>query len=424
MNYKKYKMNGYNLHIMKTDKFKTVTIKIFFKQKIQKETMTIRRVLSETLMQSSKKYPSRRLLEERCEDLYGVAISSENFKSGIYDVLSFSEVFLNEKYTEPGMMKESLEFLFQIVCNPDIKQNKFNSYGLDLGMRIIKDDLDSFSDYPTSYSLARMLENLSPDTPTSYRNCGYMKDLKKITGQSLYDYYLKVLNEDIMDIFIIGDIDTETIKQLIDEKFARKDKKEKGESHFYIEDKIRKMPLVITEKQDMKQSHLLIGCNFDPLSDFELRYVLNVYSFILGGSGDSILFKNVREKNSLCYDISSSQRMLNGLLIIKAGISAMNYEKVLQLIMESLESMKRGEFQEEDILKAKMIFKNSYIDMFDSPNNIINTYLSHEYLKSDLPDEKLKKIELVTKDMVIDIANKIHVNTIYLLKGDSYEKKI
>ena len=116
--------------------------------------------------------------------------------------------------------------------------------------------------------------------------------------------------------------------------------------------------------------------------------------------------------------------MLIGLLIIKAGISAMNYEKVLQLIMESLESMKRGEFQEEDILKAKMIFKNSYIDMFDSPNNIINTYLSHEYLKSDLPDEKLKKIELVTKDMVIDIANKIHVNTIYLLKGDSYEKKI
>ena len=97
MNYTKYDMNGYRLHIIQTEKFKTVRVQMFLKRKIKKEELTIRRLLVETLLQSSKKYPTRRLLEEHCEDLYGISIGGSNSKSGNFDLITFSETFLNEK---------------------------------------------------------------------------------------------------------------------------------------------------------------------------------------------------------------------------------------------------------------------------------------------------------------------------------------
>lgn len=39
-----------------------------------------------------------------------------------------------------------------------------------------------------------------------------------------------------------------------------------------------------------------MGFKLNDLTDFELRYVLNIYNYILGGSPDSKLFKNIREK--------------------------------------------------------------------------------------------------------------------------------
>ena len=48
----------------------------------------------------------------------------------------------------------------------------------------------------------------------------------------------------------------------------------------------------------MYPSETILGFKIDKMTDFELRYVLNVYSYILGGGPDSKLFKNVREKNT------------------------------------------------------------------------------------------------------------------------------
>lgn len=424
MNYTKYDMNGYRLHIIQTEKFKTVRVQMFLKRKIKKEGLTIRRLLVETLLQSSKKYPTRRLLEEHCEDLYGISIGGSNSKSGNFDLITFSETFLNEKFTEPGMIKESLEFLFQLLWNPHVKQGKFENYGFDIAKRILKDDIASFQDYPKAYSSSRLLEEMAPDSPISYRRCGYLEDLKKITTKQLYDYYKDVMENDIMDIYIVGDVSPEKIRSILQKTFIRSRVAEDPTSHFLPLTEIAKKTKNVREKQPIKQSHLLMGFNFEPLTDFELYYTLNVYSYILGGSGDSLLFKNVREKNSLCYSISSSYSIISNFLVISADISAKNYDKTVKLIEDTVQCMKNGEFDDKELDKAKIIYKNSCIEIMDSPASIINIYSSHEYLNSDLLEERMKKIDMVTKDMVISLANKIHIHTIYMLEGDLDEKKV
>ena len=416
MKYKKYDLDKYNLHIINTDRFKKISVMFNFKRKIKKEDMTIRRLLSDTLLESSMKYPSRRLIDMEVEDLYGISITSNTFTSGNYDILSFKSTFLNEEFTEEGMNKKSILFLLELLLNPDVKNNSFNEYGFNLSKRILKNEINTFKDYPPNYSYQRMLEVMDKKSPIAYRGCGYLKDLNKITRQDLYKYYKSVIEEDIIDIVVIGNIADKDIVSLFKENFVRVNSNKTSDSHF-IKLNTKKIKEK-TEKSHINQSRLVIGCTVDTTDMFEIQYVLNFYSFILGGSGDSLLFKTVREENSLCYHISSSYNVISNLVTIRAGIDAKNKDKTIKLINECMNKMKNGDFSDSDIEKARMIYKNSCIEMLDSEASIMNNYISHEYLNTDLLLDRIKKIDEVDKNMVIDIANKVKLNTIYMLEGE------
>ena len=417
MEYQKYDLDKYNLHIINTDRFKKVSVLINFKRKIKKEDMTIRRLLSDCLLESSLKYPSRRHIDMEVEDLYGISITSNTFTSGNYDILSFKATFLNEAFTESGMNKKSIMFLLELLLNPDVKNNSFNDYCFDLGKRIIKNEIKTFNEYPPNFAHQRMLEVMDKNCPISYRGCGYLKDLNKITKEDLYDYYKSVINDDIIDIVVIGNINEDDVIKLFKENFTRINKNKDSESHF-IKINTKKIKEK-TEKAKINQSRLVIGCTVDTDNLYDIQYVLNFYSFILGGSGDSLLFKTVREENSLCYHISSSYNVISNLLTIKAGIDASNKDKTIKLIKECMDKMKNGEFNDSEVEKARIIYKNSCIEMFDNEMSLANNYMSHEYLKTDLLADRIKNIDNITKDMVVDIANKVSINTIYMLEGEN-----
>jgi len=159
------------------------------------------------------------------------------------------------------------------------------------------------------------------------------------------------------------------------------------------------------------------------MTDFELRYVLNVYSYILGGGPDSKLFKTVREENSMCYYISSSAQPLNSILTISAGINKNDFNKAVTLIKKEVANMKKGKFNDDDIIKAKITYINSLKELEDSPQSLLSLYAGIEYLNSDDINQRFVKINKVTKANVIKLASKIHLDTIYLLEGETDEEK-
>jgi hypothetical protein len=77
-----YDMSSYNLHVIKTDKFKTIKILIGFRRLIKKEELTIRNFLKLILLQSTKKYPTKRLLSIEAEKLYGLELSMVSNRIG------------------------------------------------------------------------------------------------------------------------------------------------------------------------------------------------------------------------------------------------------------------------------------------------------------------------------------------------------
>ena len=70
MEFKKYDCKSYNIHTIKTDKFKTVRMEIIFKREVEKEKMPIFTFLCDILTDSSKEYQRRKDIAIRLEELY------------------------------------------------------------------------------------------------------------------------------------------------------------------------------------------------------------------------------------------------------------------------------------------------------------------------------------------------------------------
>lgn len=419
MNYEKFNLGSYQLHVIKTNKFKTITVTVNFKRKIKKEEITIRNVLNDMLICSTKKYPSRREIEIQTEDLYNLEAYSNTSISGKYSSLSVNATFLNEKYTEEGMNKKSIDFVMDLIFNPNVSNNAFKEDCYQLIKQSTLEEIESIKEEPRLYSMMRTLEEMDKTNPLSFHSCGYKEDLDKIDVNSLYEYYLSVLKSDIIDIFVVGDVDINKIKEEITNKFKINTLKRKTERSFIDYDKFRARTKIIKESFDINQSKLVLGCKLANLTEEERKYTLLLYSYILGGSPDSKLFKTVREKNSLCYYIGSNVRAVGSILTISSGINKENYKKTVSLIKKEIKNMEKGNFDESDLEKAKITYIASFKELLDSPRAIINNYLAHEYLNYDLIEDRIKNIETITKDMVVAVSKKVHLDTIYLLEGDS-----
>lgn len=421
MKYRKIKNQTYNLHIIKTKKFKTVTIQINFKNKVSKKEITYRNLLINTLCEACQKYPNQRMMKIATEDLYELNYQAVNYISGCYDVTCFDITFLNDEYTEEGNLLASLDFLCEILFNPLIEtthaSTKFKKSIFDIAYKNLEDNINTVRENPMLYSKMRLFEVMSPKTIHSYRSCGDIDDLKTITPAKLYEYYKEMLKKDILDIFVIGNVNESVVKKAIEEKITIRTIKKKSDSHFINMKRTRLFPKTVVEKQDISQSQLALGFKMDKTTDFEKRYVLNVLSYILGGGPDSKLFKNIREKNSMCYSISSSGLPLQNAMIITAGIDAKNFKKAVSLIKKELKNMQQGNFSYEDIMKAKVTYMNSIKELEDNPQNLLSMYTGMEYLKSDDIDNRIKRITKVNKKQIMKLASKIHLDAIYLLQG-------
>ena len=75
------------------------------------------------------------------------------------------------------------------------------------------------------------------------------------------------------------------------------------------------------------------------------------------------------------------------------------------------------------IIKAKVTYVNSLKELEDSPDSILGLYSGIEYLKSDDIASRLSKMNRVTATDVVKLASKVHLDTIYMLEGESNEEE-
>lgn len=421
MNYECINMGAYNLHIINTKKFKTITMEVDFRRNIVKEDITKRNLLKSILLYSTQEYPNERELIKQTENLYDLKIISSNVRIGNYSNLGFKIKFLNEKYTSPGMNKESIAFLMDVLFKPDVIDNSFKEEHLTKCKNKLEKSIKSIKDNKLKYTLFKLLETTS-EMPYSYNPYGYIEDLSSINGKNLYDYYKTIIEEDLIDIFVVGDVDKLEIKEILKEYFKARTFKKINNNVVVKELPIPKKIEQKEETDNVNQTQLTMLCSLNNITDFERKYALLVYSEMLGGSSNSLLFDAVREKNSYAYYVNSNVKSYDNIMMIYSGIENKNVEDVQKLIKKVLQNVAKGKFTDEDLNNAKETIVASINASKDSQSGIINTYYAKILVGAKDFEERIENIKKVSKNDIMNVAKKVHIHTTYILKGDSNEK--
>jgi predicted Zn-dependent peptidase len=416
MDYTQIDMTSFNLHVIKTDRFKTVTIRVCLRDEIKKDEITLRNMLSSFLTYSTDTYPTKRDLVLKAQDLYAINLYTKTYRSGRFNMFNFFLSLLNEKYTEEGMLEESIKLLADVIFNPNFKNQEAFDSAFNFLYDSIKTSMQGIKENPTTYSVIRMLEEMD-DMPYSYREFGYLEDLETLNKETLINYYNKIINNSLVDVYVIGNVDCDKIKKLFLKYFKFSTFKRPKQLQLIEHQKINKRSKTIKEVVNGNQSKLSIGCKIDSLTEFERNYVLTIYNMLLGGNSESKFFQIIREKHSLAYYVYSSLNKLDSLMIIKAGISRENFDKTLRLIKKLMKDMEKGNFSLEQI----DIVKENYISLLkeieDNENAIIETYLAKDLLNLGDIEERKREVMKVTKEDIIKVAKKIKIDTIFLLEG-------
>lgn len=415
MNYKLLNMGSYNLHIIKTKKFKTITVEVNFRRKIKKEEITMRNVLKSVLLSTNNNFKKELDLIRETENLYDLKLISSNMRIGNYSNLSFKIRFLNEKYIEESMNEYSIAFLMDVLFNPDIENNAFNQDIVRKSKNKLEKSIKGLKDNKLKYTLFKLL-GTTEDMPYSFNSYGYVEDLERINTKNLYEYYQSMLKDDYVDIFVVGDVDETIIKNLMKQYFKVTTFKKVKNDILVKELDVRKKYKKIIEDDDVNQSQLTLLCNLNDLTIFERKYVLLVYNEILGGSSNSLLFDTVREKNSYAYYINSTIKAYDNILMIYSGIEKGNSSNVLKLIKKTFQNITKGNFEDELIENAKETLVASIKASTDSPAGIINTYYAKTLVDSADFETRIEEIKKVTKDDILNLSRKIHIHTVYLLE--------
>ncbi len=421
MEYKQTEIKkGIKLHTIKTEKFKTNLIAIMLTTKLNRENVTKNALIPAVLRRGTKNLTTQEEINKKLEEMYGASLDCGLDKTGDNQVLKFYIETVNDEFLPQeaeNMLKTSLEKIFEFVFNPYLENGCFKKEYVEQEKENIKQIIDGKIDNKARYSLDRCIEEMYKDQPYGLYKYGYVEDMKDINEKNLYEYYQQLINECKIDIFVSGIIDEKTEKIIKNnENIVKLKNREPQYNEPKIIAKRTEKENDVQESMDVTQGKLIIGMDLD-IDDDNLRFDVMIYNSIFGGSANSKLFQNVREKASLAYTASSSYYRLKNNIFINCGIEIKNYEKALEIIKQQIEDMKKGDFTDEEVENAKKGIIASIKTIDDEQDTEITYFFSQELSKTKCNIEQyMDRISEVTKDKVVDVANKVSINTVYFLK--------
>ena len=421
MEYKQTEIKkGIKIHTIKTDKFKTNLIAIMLTTKLNRENVTKNALIPTVLKRGTKNLKTQEEINKKLEEMYGASLDCGLDKTGDNQVLKFYIETVNDEFLPQeaeNMLKTSLEEIFEFVFNPYLENNCFKKEYVEQEKENLKQIIEGKIDNKARYSLDRCIEEMYKDKPFGLYKYGYIEDMKNIDEENLYEYYQKLINECKIDIFVSGIVDENTENVIKNnENIAKLGEREPQYNKTEIVAKKSEKEKDIQESMEVTQGKLIIGMDLD-IDDDNLRYDVMIYNSLFGGSANSKLFQNVREKASLAYTASSSYYRFKNNIFINCGIEIPNYEKALEIIKQQIDDMKKGDFTDEEVENAKKGIIASIKTIDDEQDTEITYFFSQELSQNKCDIEQyINRIAVVNKENVIEIANKVSINTIYFLK--------
>lgn len=408
---------GVSLHIRQTTQFKTVNFSVKWRRPLTTKDAAERTVLSNVLQHSNEKFKTSAAFRSYLDDLFGTVLYFDTTKRGNEHTLLLNVETVNDQYlANSNVLQEVLDLIHTVIFSPNLENDAFVSSIVEREKEMVLERIHSIFDDKARYAQYRLMQILRPNHPASISANGTIETVKAVTPQSLKAAYDSMLQNDTVDIYVVGDIDVEEMTEKLRQVLAFGDR-ELHEKQLKTE--IDTKPEEYTkEQQEMKQGKLHIGFSTpvyfgDP--DFPK---MQIFNGIFGGYAHSKLFMNVRERESLAYYASSSYSSQYGLVFVTSGIEPSNEKKAIDVINEQLKVMQNGEISDLELTQTKAMLTNQLKEALDSARGQIEIYDQYKDLNEAFTiDTWASRWQQVTKEDVEQMAKQVKQEAIYFLCG-------
>lgn len=407
---------GINLHLLHSEKFKTVLFGIYIKRPLDRSEVALNALLSRVLDKATSEHPTARSLNQAFEDLYGSLIVSDVHKYGEKQMIQIKIQVPGEQYIgEANLYKRALGLVDAMINNPKLEGEGFEPELVNREKDGLISEIENRIDQKDSWAVSACIETMCKDERYSIHEFGTVEEVSQITPKALYAHLKHIWAHSEIDICIIGDFEPSamlgTVKESI--RFNRL-----GVTPL-IRESIYFMPEKVTyhdEAHDLTQGKMCLGYRVNLPFESPLYSAALVATVIMGGGGSSRFFKVIREREGLCYTIYSRMEKFKSIMLVYAGVDFENFDKTEALVESIVADVKAGNISDEELEIAKKTIVSNIRSVSDYPNSYINYYYNLLISGDVLDDEKYTaRILAVTKEDIVNALKDMKLDTVVRL---------
>lgn len=317
---------------------------------------------------------------------------------------AFTEREVTSVYT--SVPKEYFQHVFEImhdICFFSV----FPEEEILREQSVVLNEISASEDSPEETAFDEFLALYWQNNAIAKPIMGSRQSVKKIKRAAILEFYKKHYNIGNCIISIAGDFKIEFIVSYIEKIIKQTGQR----SVLYSAAEQRIIPEESRFTRYMEgtfsQTHVYIGSQFEKPAALKDYYSLLLFSSAFGESMSSRLFQEVREKQGLCYSISSFRNYYSdiGFWMIYANTMSENSEKLLRSIEHEIKNLALHPVSQKELDDAIMQVKGTMIlskqDMEARMKRMARQYiamgkvLSYEDCFSIIEDISLRDIELV-----------------------------
>lgn len=409
---------GVILRCVSDTRFKQGCFSVQLVRKMCREEASLNALLPAVLLRGTVKSPDLRDITLRLDDLYGASVGALVRRVGDYQTTGLTCSFIEDKYALAGdrILEPMLQFLGELLLNPVLENGAFRRDYVESEKKNLIAAMEAQKNDKRAYAAAQLLRHMCREDSFGIPRLGEKQQVLGINARGAYAHYQKILRESPIELFYVGSADPEKVAVLVKPLFKK------------IERNYGNLPAQTafaggkegryTQTMEVTQGKLAMGF-VTPITIRDPEFAaMQVCNTVLGAGMTSKLFMQVREKLSLCYDISSGYHGSKGILTVQSGIDCDKESLVREEIQAQLAECKCGNITQEELVAAKEAICSSLQGTHDSPSAIEGYYASAALSGLNMtPGEYTAAVRAVTAEQVTAAARTLKLHTVYFLKG-------
>lgn len=404
------------LTYLPAQRFKTSRMTVQLIAPLQRETAAANALLPAVLRRGTVRCPDMESLSAALDTLYGANIDYTVRKKGERQCVGFAAGFIDDAFTPHGekLLEPVSAMLGELLLDPVTHGGRFLSSYVESEKANLIDAIRGLKNDKRDWADIRLMQEMCAGEPYSVLRLGDEETAGRITNQSLYVHGQALMASSRVEVIYCGSAEAQRVENAVLTALAALPRGAQTALPEVQRIQAPDTPRRIVETMDVTQGKLAMGyrCSSD---DYPAMVLANL---IFGGTSNSKLFLNVREKLPLCYYASSAYHRQKRLITVSSGIEFQNYQKAYDEIMAQLAAVQAGRLEDWELEGARSTLLNAYASMGDSQGKLENFYLGQAATgQEDTPELLAEQVRHVTAERIFDAMQTVSLDTVYFLKG-------